>query len=215
MSRPQRNDFDGAWHHVMNRGSGHRPVFRDTLDRIVFLELLADAARRHLVAVHAYCLMGNHFHILVENRGGSVAKTMQDLSGRYTRRFNAREGQDGPIFRGRYHSVEVRGDAHLLLVSRYIHANPVAAGLCSDCRDWRWSSAPAYLGLAPRPVWLMTSFVLSLFSEPTTTAYGQFMAAGIDGPTTAFYAGDGLRVVFDPEFEQGALGVRHPRKAGV
>ena len=143
MPRPSRNDYDGAWHHVMNRGAGGDTIFRDILDRIIFLELLEAAAGRNQVAIHAYCLMGNHFHILLENRGGSVPKTMQELTGRFTRRMNARSNRDGPIFRSRYHSVAVTTDPHLLLVSRYIHLNPVAAGLCRRVEDWQWSSAQA------------------------------------------------------------------------
>jgi len=210
MPRPFRLDYQGAWHHVMNRGAGHDAIFRDTLDRIIFLDLLQFAANRNLVRIHAYCLMGNHFHLLLENGGGSIAKTMQELTGRFTRRMNARNLSDGPIFRGRYRSVEVRRDRHLLLVSRYIHLNPVSAGLSVRPEDWRWSSAQAYVGRVAPPSWLVTNEILALFEEPEREAHAQFLAAGVDDLTAAFYSRERLGRTFKP-----GLGVRHLRAASA
>jgi putative transposase len=198
MPRSPRIDFDGAWHHVMNRGAGQDTIFTDTLDRVIFLELLADAARTNGTAVHAYCLMGNHFHLLLENLGGSVPATLQDLTSRFTRRRNARSGRDGPVFRGRYRSVGVLTDAHRLMVSRYIHLNPVLAGLCARAQDWHWSSAGAYLEPGPAPDWLTTAAILDQFAGTMGDNYARFLSDGIDPSTEAFYARERLGNLFAP-----------------
>jgi putative transposase len=197
MPRPIRIDYQGAWHHVMNRGAGHNTIFHDTLDRVVFLELLADAASEHGIAIHAYCLMGNHFHLLLQNAGGSISDCMRVLTGRFTRRVNSLANRDGPIFRGRYRSVEVVSDGHRLLVSRYIHLNPVVAGLCPTAEAWPWSSARFYLGRSAAPGWLDCTPILDTFVG-TTDNYESFVSAGVDPLTDAFYARERLDKVFEP-----------------
>jgi putative transposase len=198
MPRSPRIDFDGAWHHVMNRGAGQDTIFTDTLDRVIFLELLAEAAATNSMAIHAYCLMGNHFHLLLENLGGSVSSTMKELTSRFTRRRNARSGRDGPVFRGRYRSVAVLTDAHRLMVSRYIHLNPVSGGLCAKAQDWHWSSARAYLATGPAPAWLTTAVLLDQFAGTTGDNYARFLSQGIDPLTENFYARERLGNLFEP-----------------
>ena len=198
MPRPLRIDFDGAWHHVMNRGAGQDTIFTDTLDRTIFLELLAEAPTRNGVAVHAYCLMGNHFHLLLENLGGSVPAAMKELTSRFTRRRNARTGRDGPVFRGRYRSVAVLTDAHRLMVSHYIHLNPVIAGMCARAQDWHWSSARCYLEIGPAPEWLTTAALLDQFAGTAGDNYAQFLSYGIDPLTEAFYSRERLGNLFEP-----------------
>ena len=127
MPRPPRTDFPGAWHHVMNRGADHRDIFEHDVDCDVFLDALAEAAERSALEVHAYCLMTNHFHLLLRSLEGNLAAGMQFLSGRFTRSINLRVGRDGALFRGRYTSVLVASDAHLVQTCRYIHLNPVVA----------------------------------------------------------------------------------------
>ena len=131
MPRTPRVDFPGAWHHVMNRGADHRDVFQHDADCEVFLDALAIAVDRAGLEVHAYCLMTNHFHLLIRSQEGRLASGMQFLLGRFTRLVNLRVRRDGPLFRGRYASVPVGADHQILQVCRYIHFNPVTARLTS------------------------------------------------------------------------------------
>jgi len=197
MPRPQRTDYPGAWHHVINRGIDHAPIFFTDGDRTWFLYCLQEACEEHCVEVHGYCLMGNHCHLLVRSLAGELSTAMQWLSARYTQGFNKHHQRDGPLFRGRYTAMGIATDWHLLVVSRYIHLNPVQAGLVRDVRHYRWSSASAYLG-APRPEWLVVEELLALFpGDPRGLGgYAAFLAAGTDERTRAFYASGRLRPVF-------------------
>jgi REP element-mobilizing transposase RayT len=135
----------------MNRGIDRQAVFRSDDDRQIFYDCLAAAMPRYGVEVHAWCLLSNHFHLLLFSEIGRLSDAMRFLGGRFTQRINYRDGRDGPIFRGRFTSVAVKGDAHLVQASRYIHRNPVEAGLVAEPWQWPWSSAQAYLGLVRRP----------------------------------------------------------------
>lgn len=188
MPRPARLDGEGEWHHVMNRGLARATVFADVSERILFLELLAQAAAKHSTEIHAYCLMDNHYHLLVRSMG-RLSHTMQHLSGRYTQIRNARNHRDGPVFRGRYTSVRIGNESHLLQASRYIHLNPVMARLVESPESWQWSSAPAYLGLLAPPDWLVIGEMLSLFGDTAPqAAYRGFLQDGVDIETAKLYA---------------------------
>lgn len=188
MPRPQRNDFAGAWHHVMNRAHKDVVLFADDQDREVFLATLADAMQRFDVEVHGYCLMGNHYHLLLCSSAGQLSPAMQRFASRYTTRVNRRRGADGPVFRGRFASVPISCSGQLLTVSRYIHLNPVTAGLISSVDHWPWSSAAAYLGLANSPVWLETSEILQMFgTADLRRSYREFLVAGVDEATWRRY----------------------------
>jgi len=165
MARARRVDAEGLWHHVMNRGSGRRVVFADNSERRYFLGLLGDFEERFGVEVHAYCLMGNHFHLLVRSVGGSLSEAMQHLSANFTRYVNHRRDVDGPIFRGRFHSVPVVEPEHLQVLCRYIHRNPIGVVPPSRLRTYPWSSLPALLGLRARPAWLRCQTVLGWFGH--------------------------------------------------
>jgi REP element-mobilizing transposase RayT len=181
----------------MNRGIGRNVVFRSDDDRHIYCDCLAVAMPRYGVQVHAYCLFGNHFHLLLFSESGRLSDAMRFLSGRFTQRINYRDGRDGPIFRGRFASVAVASDAHLAQVSRYIHRNPVEAGLVAQPWDWPWSSARAYVGLAPPPAWLLTDVILEMFGpNRARQAYREFLGAEIDEATRGTYAkwGQTLRV---------------------
>lgn len=189
MPRPPRRDFPGAWHHVMNRGADHRDIFEHDADRETFLDSLAEAVERAALEVHAYCLMSNHFHLLICSAEGRLPEGMQYLAGRFTRMINVRVTRDGPLFRGRYASVGIKSDAHLVQALRYIHLNPVAAGMTPTPEAWRWSSAAAYLGSVGPPAWLKTNYVLDLFGpRDHLESYRDFMRAGADSATSDFYA---------------------------
>lgn len=173
----------------MNRGADHRDVFEDDADRSIFLDALALAAERFHLEVHAYCLMSNHFHLLLLSCEGQLPAGMKFLSGRFTRLTNVRAGRDGPLFRGRYYSVGTTSDAHLVGALRYIHLNPVAARMTQTAEAWRWSSARAYLGRGMVPGWVKTEYILDLFGPSNRNAnYRDFIADGVDVATAKFYA---------------------------
>jgi putative transposase len=194
MPRPPREDYEGAWHHVMNRGTAGQTVFASDDDRRIFLDCLARASERYGVEVHGYCLLGNHYHLLVHSTAGKLPGAMRWLAGRFTQRINYRNKRDGALFRGRYHSVAIDDDAHLVRVSRYIHRNPVEARLAADPADWPWSSATAYLesepaGLTPaKPSWLRTDLILAMFgAADAVRRYRSFLAAEVDRETRETY----------------------------
>jgi putative transposase len=162
MPRSPRQDYEGAWQHVMNRGIGRQAVFHGDDDRQIFYDCLAAAMPRYGVQVHAWCLLDNHFHLLLLSESGRLSEAMRFLGSRFTQRLNYRDGRDGPIFRGRFLSVAIASDAQLVRTSRYIHRNPVEAGLTAAPWDWPWSSAQAYLGLVRPPEWLHTEAILEM-----------------------------------------------------
>lgn len=159
MPRLRRIDYPGAWHHITNRGINHAAIFVDEIDRKRFLNILANATERAALECHAYCLMGNHVHLLVQSTSGGLSEGMQWLNARYTEQFNRRHGRDGPLFRGRFHSVIIGGDEQLFNTQNYIHQNPVLAGLCRSAHLWPWSSAQFYFGGGTTPRWLVTGVI--------------------------------------------------------
>lgn len=191
MPRPRRFDHEGAWHHVTNRGISRASIFVDEHDRTAFLSLLAGALERFSVELHAYCLMGNHYHLLLRSRDGRLSELMQSFSSRYTFNANRRHGRDGPLFRGRFNSVLIESDAHLVQTLRYIHLNPTEAGLVERAEDWQWSSAALYLGVrpaGPTPGGLVRLELLAMFGSNSGNSYRDFMAAGIDDDTRRRFA---------------------------
>jgi putative transposase len=181
MPRPLRLDHEGAWHHVMNRGAGRRAIFNSDTDREHFLGCCISAAGQYGLELHAYCLLGNHYHLLVRSVDGRLSDAMRWLSSRYTQSLNYDKGQDGPMFRGRFASVLISEDEHLLEASRYIHLNPVSAGLATVPVQWPWSSAAAYLNVTPPPPWLVTDAILGMFdAKGSTQSYENFLAAGME-----------------------------------
>lgn len=145
----------------MNRRAAREPLFFDDNDRFTFLELLEGNASRTEVEVHAYCLMGNHFHLLLRTPNANLGYMMQLLLGRYARYFNDRYGRDGGVCRGRYRSVLVDSDRYLLAVSRYIHRNPLAFW-GGPLESYSWSSYPKYLGLRRGQDWIQTEMTLDV-----------------------------------------------------
>ena len=189
MARPLRINYPGAWHHVMNRGGGYRTIFNDDRQRGLFLELFSDLNRMFRLEIHAYCLMDNHYHLLVHTPAGNLQRGMRHLNGVYTQRYNRIEKTDGPLFRGRYKAILIEPDAYLLNVSRYIHLNPVAAGSIESALDYRWSSYGAYVGDAGVPEWLHTDFILGMIGQDHRPAcYRSFVETGIDRETATFFS---------------------------
>lgn len=188
MSRPLRIEFPLAYYHVMNRGLAYQEVFTDQSDRERFLDLLGECHEMWGVQVIAYCLMGNHYHLLLQTLQGNLSRVMRHLDGLYTQRYNRLHKRDGPLFRGRYKAVVVDAEAYLLAVARYIHHNPVEAGLVRSPEAYRWSSCRAYLDPRKRPKWLDAAQLLRWFSKEEGRAeLLAFMRSKVDEPVKSFY----------------------------
>ena len=143
----------------MNRGAARRPIFRDDLDRHVFLNLIDGAVSKYEIKLHAYCLMGNHFHLLVRTPYPNLDRYMQHLCSQYVKLFNRRHGLDGPLCRSRYTAKPVESEVYAVTLARYIHRNPIDLGV-TDLRTYRWSSYQAYLDVTVQPWWLETATLL-------------------------------------------------------
>ena len=182
MPRQPRLESPGAVYHVTARGVERRPVFVDDGDRRSFLDLLEKVTRRHGWLCHAYCLMGNHFHLVIETPLATLARGMQLLSGTYAQRFNRRYGRVGHLFQERYSSILVEREAHLLEACRYVVLNPVRARSCHRPADWRWSSYRPTVGLDARPPFLTLEWILGQFGRDRKHArvrYAEFVADGL------------------------------------
>ncbi len=177
MVRRNRTDRPGAWHHLMNRGAKRESIFLDDEDRYFFLKLLSSLDEKFEVEIHAYCLMGNHYHLLAHSRQPQLSEAMQWLGLRYAKRFNWRHGFDGSPFRGRFHQVVVASDEHLVAVGRYIHRNPLDLGI-ERLASYRWSSMANYLGGRRHQTWVHVDVVRRLSSG--TSTYEQFVQAEND-----------------------------------
>jgi putative transposase len=208
MSRPLRIEYPGAWYHVMNRGAGFCDIFRSNDHRQLYLDLLADVHRMFGVEIHGYCLMDNHYHLLLHTPQGALQRAMRHLNGVYTQRFNRMEATDGSLFRGRYKAILLDADAYLLNVSRYIHHNPVAAGVVDHPSAYPWSSYCDFVGSKKPPKWLSIRATLGMFGERRTRAqYRAFVEAGVDEETEAYYRGKKQRPILgDEAFCEQVLG---------
>lgn len=165
MSRPIRIEYEGAFYHVMSRGNERKPIFRDNADRKKFLAIINEAHQVYRFAIHAYVLMTNHYHMLIETPMSNLSQTMRQINGVYTRYFNKKYERTGHLFQARYKSLIVEKDQYLIALTRYIHQNPLAARLCHRVSDYQWSSYPSYIGLTPAPRWLLRGDTLSYFGE--------------------------------------------------
>lgn len=154
MSRPLRIEYEDAYYHVMNRGRGRQAIFHDEDYYDAFLETLSEAHQRFGMQVHAYCLMSNHYHLLVKTPEGNLQRGMRHVGGVYTQRYNRLKKTDGSLFRGRYKAILVDHDAYLLHLSKYIHKNPLEARLVGRLEDHVWSSYRSYIGQSKPEPWL-------------------------------------------------------------
>ena len=174
MVRPLRIEYPNAWYHVMNRGRRGENIFSDNTDYEIFLRVLQESAELFDCRVAAFCLMSNHYHLLLQTPLGNLSRVMRHVNGVYTQRYNRRQKIDGQLFRGRYKSVLVEEDSHLLELLRYIHRNPVRAHVCKSVKDYCWSSHHIYVSTAERWDWLYTDFLLSMFSETPGKAITEY-----------------------------------------
>ena len=199
MARPLRIEFAGAFYHLTSRGDRREPIYEDDEDREMFLDVLAEVVGRFNWRCHTYCLMTNHYHLVIETVEGNLSKGMRQLNGVYTQASNRRHRRSGHLFQGRFKGILVDQDAYLEELSRYVVLNPVRAGMVKSVGEWPWSSYQAMMGELPVPDWLTVERLLSEFGTTRNTArlrYGKFVAEGVghiaiwDGLRQQMYLGD-------------------------
>ena len=185
MARPLRIELAGGVYHLTSRGDRRGPSYADDVDRLLWLELFGEVCDRFNWRCHAWCQMGNHYHLVVETAEANLSRGMRQLNGVYTQAANRRHARGGHVFQGRYKAILVEADAYLVELARYVVLNPVRAGLCGDAREWPWSSHRALMGLVDPPSWLETDWVLGQFGSERTAAvrrYEDFVRAGVGLP---------------------------------
>ncbi len=182
MSRPIRIEYPGAIYHITSRGNDKKKIYRNNVDRRKFLELLHCVNVKFNWLCHAYCLMDNHYHLLIETLDGNLSKGMHHLNGVYTQFFNRKWRRTGHIFQGRYKSILVQRDSHLLEVCRYVVLNPVRAKMVKSADKWEWSSYCGTAGYEKPQKCLKPDWILGCFSKQKQKAmknYIEFVADGI------------------------------------
>ncbi len=179
MSRPLRIEYPDAWYHVMGRTRWGQEAFPAEEDYYSFIDLLKDTAEIFNMRIAAYCLMATHYHLLIQTPDANLSRCMRHINGVYTQRYNARNECDGTLFRGRYKSILVDADSYLLELVRYIHRNPLRAGIADKLNDYPWSSHKGYISKAKKWEWLHKHYILDMFSKDNKlqiTAYKRFIS---------------------------------------
>jgi putative transposase len=182
LARQIRIEFPGAFYHVFSRGNQKQPVFLSDDDRFFFLKCLREAYEKFGVIVHAYCLMPNHYHLILETPLGNMSSMMHFLNTTYTVYFNTKHERCGHLLQGRYKSILIEAESYAQKLSKYIHLNPVRSKIVELPEQYAWSSYECYRGTDKPEKWLKTSFILSLFneySEEATKTYVEFVIEGI------------------------------------
>lgn len=214
MARPLRIEYPGAWYHVLNRVARRRKVFDDRHSRSLFLALLGELRSRFGTECHAYCLMGNHYHLLLRTPRTNLSASMQHFDGLLAQRHNRLTGSDGPLFRGRYKAILVDAERYLLGLSCYIHRNPLDAGLVKRPEDYEWSSYRAYLGITRKPEWLETGVILDSMGNGDRAREYRTLVEG-DGSVEVNdrYAGSRRAPILgDEEFRERVLRGHEPER---
>jgi len=186
MARQLRIQYDGALYHITSRGNARKAIYRDDEDRRIFLDTLFTVNKRYNWICHAYCLMNNHYHLIIETPDGNLSKGTRQLNGVYTQTCNKRHHRVGHIFQGRYKAILIEKESHLLEVCRYTVLNPVRAKAAARPEEWRWSSYRGTSGLEKPHPGLTTDWVLGQFSRRKRQAekkYREFVDAGTGGVT--------------------------------
>jgi len=181
MARPLRIEFENALYHVTSRGNAGQGIFLDDTDRALFLEVFAEVVRRYGWVCYAYCLMTNHYHVLVETPNANLSRGMRHLNGVFTQSVNRKHKRTGHIFQGRFKSRLIERESHLLEVARYVVLNPVRAKMVDHPQQWMWSSYSATCGEVVPREFLSIDRLLSQFHTERNRAileYRRFVEAG-------------------------------------
>jgi len=183
MARPLRISFPGAFYHITSRGNEQKAIFRSDRDREKFLEYLESATKKYDAIIHAYCLMDNHYHLIVETPAGNLSRIMAHINGAYTAYFNTKRKRSGHLFQGRYKAILVEADEYAKGLSRYIHLNPIRAKIAETPEVYEWSSYSCYIGKKKAPEWLKMDFILGYFGKKPSDSqknYKKFVSILID-----------------------------------
>jgi REP element-mobilizing transposase RayT len=168
MSRPLRIQYPGAWYHVMNRGRRREVIFPAKEDYLAFVEVLKETVSLWNIKIAAYCLMPNHYHLLLQTPEGNLSRCMRHINGVYTQRYNRRNRYDGQLFRGRYKSILLDSDNYLTVLVRYIHRNPLRARMVTRLEDYAWSSHNGYLSKSSKWNWINKEAFFQLLTHDKT-----------------------------------------------
>jgi REP element-mobilizing transposase RayT len=182
MARPLRIEYEGALYHITSRGNEKKEIFKNDTDRRRFLSYLQDIHQRFNIIVHAWCLMNNHYHLLMETPLANLSRSMQKLNSSYTTYYNVKHERVGHLFQGRYKAILIDKDAYLQEVSRYIHLNPVRAKVTANPEKYPWSSYRYYINAGIYPEYLKIGLILEYFSEQQEKArkrYREFVKEGL------------------------------------
>ena len=174
MARQLRIEYPGAFYHVTSRGNQKQSVFFSPWDKARFLDCLDEAHEKLDLLVHSYCLMENHYHLMLETRQANLSKIMHFINTSFTVYLNKRYKRVGHLFQGRFKAILLEAETYAQELSRYIHLNPLRAGIVRRPEDYPWSSLREYLGQRKPPRWLDTSFVLGLFGNEADDARLQY-----------------------------------------
>jgi len=186
MARPQRLEYPGAIYHVTSRGNEFKKIFLDSEDREFFLSTLSRVAKRFSWICHAYCLMNNHYHVVVETLDGKLSIGMRQLNGIYTQNFNRRHGLVGPAMQGRFKAILVERDTYLLEMCRHVVLNPVRTRTVRHPAEYPWSSFQSTCGFLPKPDFLSTEWILRQFGKQKKRAeklFHEYVMTGIGRPS--------------------------------
>jgi len=197
-----RIEYPGAFYHVTSRGNAKHNIYLTDEDRVTFLEVLADVVETHNLRCHAYCLMNNHYHLLLETPDANLSNSIRDLNGMYAQIFNQLHKRVGHIFQGRFKAFLIEQETYLREVARYIVLNPVRAKITSNPRAWKWSSYKSTAGETAIPTWLYTDQILGMFSKRRKVAqqeYKKFVHAGIKSESPFLEIGKG-GILGTPQF---------------
>ena len=174
MGRPIRIEYPCALYHITSRGNERKNIFLEEGDRLRFLKILEDYHDRYGILIHSYVLMDNHYHLVLETPRGNLLRVMHGINSSYTGYFNRKYGRSGHLFQGRYRGILVEKDTYLLLLSRYVHLNPVRAGVVGRPEDYRWSSYPGYSGREKESRWVEYAWLFSQFGKAKKRAKSRY-----------------------------------------
>lgn len=196
MARPLRIYFEGAWYHVMSRGVNHGKIFFNDMHRYAFLNLLGKTKEIYNIEIHAYCLMSNHYHLIIRTPNGNISQAMKYLNASYAQFVNLSMGRDGPLFKGRFKAILISADEYLIRLSRYIHLNPLEAKVVISLLEYKWSSYLAYIEKVKAPEWLCNMEVVKRFgSKSFNVNYRKFVEIDSDNDINKFYQNDKIKPI--------------------
>jgi REP element-mobilizing transposase RayT len=211
MGRGRRIAYPGAFFHCINRGNQREAIYRDDGDYQFMLECLEEVSTRYGAKIHGYCLVPNHFHLLIQQQENSISTIMRSLTTRYAVQFNQKYRKVGHVFQGRFHGILCDQRRYLLELIRYIHLNPVRAKLVEQPQDWKWSSLTAYLGLA-RNEWLYQQEVLGLFGTQPKRKLLEFLSQVPDLSKKIVYPRESFPVMGERSFVNEVTRQGEPRR---